>query len=164
MPDNAVHLDEVNYTLEVFLSSDWDNDRHWVSAEHFLHLSYDLEEVSARAVHLVDVAHARNVVLVSLAPYSLRLWLHTAHCTVGCHSSVEYAERALHLSSEIDVSRSVNQVELILVSVPCPVCCSSCRCDSDTALLLLSHPVHCCSTVVNLTDLVSLASVEEDAL
>jgi hypothetical protein len=38
------------------------------------------------------------------------------------------------------------------------------RRDRDTALLLLHHPVHGRSTVMNLADLVRLACIEQDSL
>ena len=62
------------------------------------------------------------------------------------------------------MSRSVNQVELILVTIIVPECSGSGRGDGDTALLLLLHPVHGSGTFVNFTDFVSLTGVEKDTL
>ena len=48
--------------------------------------------------------------------------------------------------------------------VALPHTCGCSRCDRDTALLLLLHPVHGGSAIVNFTDLVVNTGVEKDAL
>ena len=53
---------------------------------------------------------------------------------------------------------------LISLVVPLPVTCCSSRSNSNTTFLLLSHPVHCCGTVMHLTYLVCLTGVEENTL
>ncbi|CAB4939462.1 unannotated protein [freshwater metagenome] len=45
-----------------------------------------------------------------------------------------------------------------------PHTCGGRRCNSDTALLLLLHPIHGCSAFVYFTDLVIDTGVEKDAL
>ena len=62
-------------------------------------------EVGADAVHLVDEAHPRDVVLVGLAPHRLGLRLHAAHGAEHEHRAVEHAQAALHLDGEVDVAR-----------------------------------------------------------
>jgi len=79
--------------------------------------------------------------------------------------AVEYAQRALDLDREVDVARRVDDVDPVLGAVACgPE--TSCRRgrDRDAALLLLLHPVHGRGALVDLADLVGLASVIEDAL
>ena len=87
-----IHLYKVNKTLECLLCTDWHTERHWISTEDILHLLNYIKEVSTRTVHLVYITDTRNVILVSLTPYSLRLWLNTTYSTVCCNSTVEYAE------------------------------------------------------------------------
>ena len=60
--------------------------------------------------------------------------------------------------------RSVDQVDLVLVTCVVPVGGGSSRGDGNTALLLLNHPVHGSSAVVYLTDLVRQTRVEQDTL
>ena len=63
-------------------------------------------EVGADAVHLVDEADARHVVLVGLAPHRLGLGLHAGHGVEDGDRAVEDAQRALHLDGEVDVVRA----------------------------------------------------------
>ena len=164
VPEVGLHGDQVDHTLESLLGTDRQLNRKGICAQHFLHLTHNLEEVGARAVHLVDITDTRHIIFVSLTPYSLRLRLHTAYGAECSHGAVEHTQRALHLYSEVHVSRSVNQVDFEFFAVIVPECCGSGRCDSDTTLLLLLHPVHCSRAVVHLTDFVSQAGIKKDAL
>ena len=164
MPQDSLHLDEVDQTLEVLLGADGHLDHDGVGSEDVAHLLHGLEEVGTRAVHLVHVADTRHVILVSLTPDRLGLGLHAVGSRIGGDGAVEHTERTLHLSGEVDVSRSVNEIDLVLVLVPLPVAGGCSRGDGDTTLLLLSHPVHGGCTIVHLADLVGLTRVEEDTL
>ena len=68
-------------------------------------------EVGADAVHLVDEAHPRHVVLVGLAPDRLGLGLHAGDRVEHRHRAVEHAQRALHLDREVDVAGGVDDVD-----------------------------------------------------
>ena len=118
------------------------------------------EEVRADAVHLVDEADARHVVLVGLAPHRLGLGLDAGDGVEDRDRAVEHAQRALDLDGEVDVARGVDDVDAVAV----PVAGGRGRGDGDATLLLLDHPVHGGGTFVHLTDLVVLARVEQDAL
>ena len=162
MPKDSLHLDQVNYTLECFFSTDRNYDRTWICTQNILHLTNYFVEVSTRTVHLVYITDTWYVVLVSLAPYSFRLWFNTTYCTVSCNSTVQHTERTFYFSSKVHVSRGVNQVDLILVTIVVPRSSGSSRSNSDTTFLFLSHPVHGSCTIVSFTDLVSQTSVEQD--
>ena len=118
------------------------------------------EEVGAGAVHLVDEAHARDVVLVGLAPDGLGLRLDAGDRVEHGDGAVEHAQRALDLDGEVDVAGRVDDVDAVVV----PVGGGRGRRDRDAALLLLGHVVHDRRALVDLTDLVGLAGVVEDAL
>ena len=70
------------------------------------------EEVGADAVHLVDEADARDVVLVGLAPDRLGLRLDTGDRVEDRDRAVEDAQRALDLDGEVDVAGRVDDVDL----------------------------------------------------
>ena len=72
------------------------------------------QEIRAAAVHLVDVANARHVVVVREAPVGLRLRLDAGDAVEHHHRAVEHAQRAVHLDGEVDVSRGVDQVDLLV--------------------------------------------------
>ncbi len=117
-------------------------------------------EVGADAVHLVDEAHARDLVLVGLTPHGLGLGLDAGHRVEHRDRTVEHAQRALDLDREVDVAGGVDDVDAVVV----PDARGGGRGDGDAALLLLRHVVHGRGAVVHLTDLVALARVVEDAL
>src|SRR4029450_6985676 len=117
-------------------------------------------ELGADAVHLVDEADPRDVVAVGLPPDRLRLWLDTGYPIEDCHRAVEHPQRPLYLDGEVDVAGGVDDVD----RMPVPL---GGRCGGGgggAALLLLLHPVHGGRALMNLTDLVVDAGVEQDPL
>ena len=74
--------------------------------------------------------------------------------------TVEDAERTLHLDREVHVARGVDDVD----PMPLPLAGRRGGCDGDAALLLLLHPVHDGSALVDLAHLVGPSGVVEDAL
>ena len=164
MPKDSFHFHEVYDTLESLLSTDRNLDRTRSRTQHLFDLTNYVEEVSTGTVHLIHVAQTRYVVFISLAPYSLRLRLYTTYRTKSHNRTIEDTERTLYLHSEIHVTRSVYQVDLIFVTRIVPIGCSSSRGDSDTTLLLLNHPVHRSRTVMHLTDLMGKTRIEQDTL
>ena len=72
-------------------------------------------EVGADAVHLVDEADARHVVLVGLAPDGLGLRLDAGDRVEHRDRAVEDAQRALDLDGEVDVAGRVDDVDLVVV-------------------------------------------------
>jgi hypothetical protein len=167
VPDDRLHLDEVDHAGEVLLGADRHHDGHRVGLQARLHLVVDLEEVGAGAVHLVDEGQARHLVLVGLAPDGLGLRLHAADRAVHHARAVEHAHAALDLDREVDVPGGVDDVDAVLGEGQVhalPEAGGGRRRDRDAALLLLLHPVHRGGAVVHLTDLVVHAGVEQDAL
>ncbi len=117
-------------------------------------------EVGADAIHLVDEAHPRHLVLVRLAPHRLGLRLDAGDGVEHRDRAVEHAQRPLDLDGEVDVTRGVDDVDAVVV----PDAGRRRRRDRDAALLLLRHVVHGRRAVVDLADLVALPGVVEDAL
>ena len=118
------------------------------------------EEVRADAVHLVDEAHAGDVVLVRLAPDRLGLGLDAGDRVEDRDRAVEDAQRALDLDREVDVAGRVDDVDPAVA----PLARGRGAGDRDAALLLLDHPVHDGRALVHLTDLVGPTRVVEDPL
>ena len=160
LPDERLVLDQVDDAYEVRLLADRDLDRQRVGAEPVAHGVDGVEEVRAGAIHLVDVGHARDVVLVGLAPDRLGLRLDPGDGVEERDRAVQDAEVPLHLDGEVDVPRRVEDVDAVVV----PIARGRRRGDRDAALLLLLHPVHDGSALVDLAHLVSAARVVEDSL
>src|SRR4029079_3166000 len=74
--------------------------------------------------------------------------------------AVEDAQRTLDLGGEVDVPGGVDDVDLVVL----PPAGRRRGRDRDAALLLLLHPVHRGCALVDLTDLVGDAGVEQDPL
>ena len=158
-PHEGLHLDEVDHSGVFALGTDRKLQNSNVFGETLLDGLEHEVEVGARAVHLVDEAHARHVVLVGLTPNGFGLWLYASNTVEHGNCTIENTQRALNLDREVDVARGIDDVDLVVV----PSTGGSSRGDRDATLLLLLHPVHGGAAVVDLTDLVVHAGVIEDA-
>ncbi len=121
-------------------------------------------ELRAGPVELVHEADARHAVTVGLTPHRLGLRLNAGDTVEHRDGTVEDAQRTLHLDGEVDVPRGVDDVDGVVVVLERPVTGGGSRGDRDATLLLLLHPVHGGGAVVDFTDLVADAGVEEDPL
>ena len=133
-------------------------------AKYVMNLANYVKEVGAGTVHLIHVADTRNVIFVRLTPYCFRLRLYTTNCTKCHHGTIQDAERTLYFNSKVYVTRSVYEIDFVFLTQEIPIGRSSSRSDSNTTFLLLLHPVHCCSTVMNLTNFVSQSGIEQNTL
>ncbi len=125
VPEDGLHVDQVDNALECLFSADRDLDGKRIGAEHILDLADNLEEVGSGAVHFVYVTDTGHIVFVGLTPDSLALGLNATHCAESSHCSVEHTQRTFHLHGEVDVPRSVDKIDLILLVVIFPECRSS---------------------------------------
>src|SRR6476661_7352776 len=159
-PGEGLHREQVDDADEVGLGADGQlQDQR--SRTEALDDGLDGEvEVRTELVHLVDEADARDVVLVRLTPHRLGLGLDTLLAVEDGDSAVEDAQGPLDLDREVDVTGRVDDVDLVVL----PEGRRRGRRDRDAALLLLLHPVHRGSAIVDLTDLVRDACVEQDPL
>ena len=116
LPDQRLHLDQVDDALEVGLLADRQLDRQRVGAEAGAHRLHGVVEVGAGAVHLVDVGDPRDLVLVGLAPDGLRLRLDPGDRVEDGDRAVEHPQRALDLDREVDVAGRVDDVDAVVVA------------------------------------------------
>ena len=86
------HLNQIDDTGEGILKADGQLDRDSVTLEPVLHHLQNMVEVRACDVHLVDVDHAGNMVVVRLAPNSLGLGLDAALRAKNGYGTVQNAE------------------------------------------------------------------------
>ena len=165
----CLHGDQVDDAPELILGTHGQLGCDSVSAQTVLHGLDGMLEVRADAVILVDEGDGGDVVALSLAPNGLGLGLNTGNSVKDSYSAVQNAQGALDLRGEVDVARGVDDLNLVGLAVlgtggVAPKAGGSSRRNGNAALLLLNHPVHGSCTLVNLTDLVGLAGVVEDAL
>ena len=121
------------------------------------HVEY-IEEIGAHNVHLVDVDHTGDIIVVGLSPYRFGLRLDSALGTKHGHAAVQHSERALDLHGKVNVSRSVDDVDTGVL----PMTGGGGGGDGDASLLLLLHPVHGRGTLMGLTYFVVYAGVVQN--
>ncbi len=163
--NDSLHVDQVNHASEGVFEADRQHDRHCVSTQTVLHHLDYVIEVSTGNIHLVYICHTRYAVFVSLTPYGFGLRLNATLSTENCNGTIKYAQGTFNLYSEVNVARSIDDVDavrIILAFGALPHCSSCSGSNGNTTLLLLNHPVHGSSAFVNFTDFVSLTGVEQN--
>ena len=158
--DVRLHLDQIDDTAEGILAANGELDRHGVAVQTIFHHLHNMVEVGAHDVHLIDVRHARDAILFCLTPHGLGLRLNAALGTEDRHRAVEHTQGALNLNREVHVTGSVDDVDTMSL----PEAGRSSRSNGNTSLLLLRHPVHRCSTVMRLADLMIHARIIKNTL
>ena len=149
-------------TMPLNSASDADRpcDDHRLGAEAIDHHVDAALKIRAHAVHLVDEADARNVILVGLAPHGFGLRLDTGNGVEHGNRAVEHAHGTLDFDGEVHVARRVDDVDAVVF----PVAGRRGGRDRDAALLLLLHEIHGGGAVMHFADLMALARVIENAL
>src|SRR5690606_14177787 len=149
---------------EIFLRANRQLQRHSVAAQPLLHLLAHVKEISAGTVHLVHKTDTCNFVIIGKSPVGFRLRLHAIYGAEQKNQSVKYAQGPVYLYRKVDVTRCIDDIDVVLVSTVVPEHGSSGGSDGDTTLLFLGHPVHRRSAIVYFTDLVADTSVIQDTL
>ena len=154
----SLHFNQVDYALELIFSTDRQLNRNSITLQSVVHHFQNTIEVCAHDVHLVDISHSRNLVLISLSPNCFGLWLYAALCTEYCNRTIQYTQGTFYFYSEVYVSRGIDNVD----SVTCPISSGCSRGNGNTSFLFLLHPVHGSSTLVGFTDLMIDTGVKQD--
>ncbi len=170
--DISLHLKQVNDSLKVLFLADRQLKDNGIFAQSGSDLFYRSVEICSQDIHLIDERHTGNIVGVSLTPYVLGLRLHTALRAEDADSAVQHTKGTLYFYGKIHMARSINDIDTVLQRAftglgfffQSPVAGCSCRCDGNTSLLLLLHPVHGSSAFMSITDLVVYASIIQNTL
>ena len=163
-------LQKIYDALEVALGPDVQLNGDRASGQTFMDGSQGFLEARAHPVELVDEADARHVVFVRIVPVGLGLGLHAGHSVENHHRAVQNAQRTLHLHGEVDVSRSIDEIDAMFVSLVAlavgryPKSGGRGGSDGDAPLPLLLHPIHDRGAFVHLPDLMGNAGIEKNAL
>ena len=160
VPDDSLHLDEIDDALEIRFGADGNLQGHGPRAQALANRLQNVLEVRAVLVHLVHEADARNLVLVALPPHGLGLRLHAADGIKQRHRAVQHAQAALHLGGKVHVAGGIDNIDADVV----PDAGGGGRSDGDAALLLLLHVVHGRRALMHFADAVRDARIKKDAL
>jgi len=159
---DAAH--EVDRAFEIALLSDRDLDGDRGGAEALEDAVEAELEARADLIHLVDEAEAGDVVLGGLSPDGFGLGFDAFLAVEDGDGAVEDAQGALDFDGEVDVTGGVDEVDVVYLAVARPEAARGGGLNGDAAFLFLLHGVHDGGAFVDLTHLVDLAGVEEDAL
>ena len=97
----GLHLHQVDDALEVGLRADGELNGNGIAFQAVAHHVQHTVEVRAHDVHLVDVHHAGDLVLVGLAPHGFGLGLHAALGAQDRDGTVQHAQRAFHFQQVV---------------------------------------------------------------
>ena len=168
------HRHQINDPAEGSFLPDREHDRHGVGVQTLNHHTDDAVEVGAGDVHLVDVRHPGDLVLVRLPPDGLGLGFDASLGAEDGNGTVQHAKRTLDFNGEVNVTGGVDDVDsvgvflgrngIVVVTGRRPVTGGRGGGDGDPTLLLLNHPVHGRAAVVRLTDPMDASRVEQDTL
>ncbi|KFM83885.1 hypothetical protein DJ90_5581 [Paenibacillus macerans] len=150
--------DDVDDPDKIIFRTDRQLNSNCVRLQTIAHIIYNVQVVRTDNIHFVDVGDPRNAVTVSLSPDGFGLRLNAFFCTEYPYSPVQYTKGTFDFNGEVDVSRGINDI----YAVTFPLSGGRSGRNRDSALLLLLHPVHRCSTLVNFPDFVRTACVEQD--
>src|SRR6201999_46963 len=108
------HLHDVDNALEIGFAADRPGDDHRAGAQTVDHHVDAALEVSASAVHLVDEADARHVILVGLTPHGFGLRLDTGNSVEHSNRTVQHAHGTLDFNGEVHMTRRVDDVDAVV--------------------------------------------------
>ena len=72
-------------------------------------------KISIVFVHFVDECNPGHMMTVSLPPNGHSLSLHSSRTIENNYSSVQRSQSSLNLNGEVDMSRGINQIDLMVV-------------------------------------------------
>ena len=156
------HRDQINDALKVILFADRQLHRDGIDLEFVSKLFHNPMEIGPGAVHLVDEGESRNLVPFHLSIDSHRLALDATHRAEHEHCAIKHTEAAFNLDSEVNVARSIDQVDGVVL----PFNAGGSRGNRDTTLPLEIHVVHGCAVAIALhfLDAVDATGVEQNPL
>ena len=167
--NRRLHPHEVDHAAVLVFLPHRPLDRHRTRPEPLADRVDVHLKIGADLVHLVDERMPRHLVAVGLPPHRLALRLHAVAAVEHGDRAVEHAQAALDLDREVDVSRSVDDVDPVFFALERaehrrPKAVGGGAGDGDAAFLLLHHPIHGRRAFVHLAELVADARVKQDPL
>ena len=147
----------------VILQTDGELEHDRVESQLFSQLVTDLDRICTGSVALVDEGETRDIVTTHLTIDGDRLALHARDGTQHQDGSVEYSQRSLHFHGEINVTRCIDDVDVIVT----PLEIGRCGLNGDSALALKFHRVHRGSDTIFSSDLMNCVDsigIEQDPL
>src|SRR5690606_331477 len=153
MPYDSTVFHKVNNSFEICFIPNRKYNWHCIGSQHILNLLTNSKEVGSLTVHFVNKTDSRHFVVIRESPVSFRLRLYSVNRAEQEHKSVQNTKRTVHLNSKVNVTGSIYNIKVVFFSVrsrlsifhrELPLTSSRGRCNRNSSLLLLIHPVHSC--------------------
>ena len=114
IPNQGLHLDEIDHPFEIIFRADRNLHRQRTRTEALFDHVDTAHEIGAAAIHLIDIAKAGHAVVVGETPIGFRLRLDSGHAVEYHDRAVEHAQGSIDLDREIDMSRSVDEIDFLV--------------------------------------------------
>ena len=168
---DALHLDQVDDTLELLLRAERNLDSGSGDLELVVDLLDRLPGVGTHTIHLVDEGDTGDVVALHLSVDGNGLGLDTGDGAENHDGTVKHSHGTLDLDGEVDMAGGIDQVDVVglldALLLLLPVGKGGGRLDGDTSLSFEFHGIHLGADTIATTDLVDgldSAGVEKNAL
>src|SRR5258708_35376185 len=71
-------------------------------------------EIGANTIHFINKADTRDIILIRLTPYSLRLWFNNRNRIKDDDAAIQNTQRSLNLSREVYMARRIDDVDAMV--------------------------------------------------
>ncbi|GBD27251.1 hypothetical protein HRbin30_02597 [bacterium HR30] len=160
VPHDRSRTHEVDDAAEILFCPQGKLQRNGLSPKPLPDLGHYTLKISPHAIHFIHERDPRDAVLVGLPPHRFRLRLYPPNATEHSDGAIEHTQRTFHLDGEVHVAWGIDDVDPV---VPPKASRRGGR-NGDSALLLLYHPVHGCSSLMDLADFVRHPRVVQNPL
>ena len=165
VPVDGFHLDQVDNPFEVVFSAYRHLNRYRVTTQSLFNLLDNTIIIGPGTVHLVNKDQPWHVVLIGLSPDRFRLRLYTTNRTKYCNCAIQNPQRTFDLNGEINVPRCINDIDTVFINAAIhalPETSGGSRRNGYAAFLLLFHPVHRGSAIVDFTYFVRNPGIKQN--
>ena len=157
---NGFAVNQIDDAAEIRFFSDGQNDGYRVGMQSVVHHFDYVVKVRSVDVHFVDERDARNLVGVGLTPHVFGLRFHAAFGAEHRDRSVQHSQTAFDFNGKVDVTRSVDDVYLMVFPY------GGCGGGSDgyPPLAFLHHIIHNRCAVMHFAELANHTRIEKNTL
>jgi hypothetical protein len=110
-----MELQKIDNSIKIVLRAVGKIDKGRLRPETRFNLLQDTFRIGTQAIKLIDKSQTRDLIAVCLSPYGLTLRLDTFDSGKNNHRAVEDAKTAFHLRCKVDMARSIDQIDLMVV-------------------------------------------------
>ena len=130
-------------------------NRYSISFQAVFHHLHSIKKIRSNSIHFIHECNSRNAVFICLAPHRFRLRFNTTDRTKKSNCSVEHTQRSFDLGCKINVSRSINYINPMVI----PKASSCCGSNSYASFFFLFHPVHSSGAFMHFTHPMQLTGI-----